>query len=66
MMRSYSAILLDYADFFGSDPAFHNWVKDLFLYYWEKAQEHNSLGYFANSVFSYFWNGHFAVYDVAD
>ncbi|HUK84234.1 MAG TPA: winged helix-turn-helix transcriptional regulator [Candidatus Acidoferrum sp.] len=27
---------VDYAGFFGTDPAFHNWVKDLFLYYWEK------------------------------
>jgi predicted transcriptional regulator len=29
---------IDYAGFFGTDPAFHNWVKDLFLYYWEKAK----------------------------
>jgi len=29
---------MDYAGFFGDDPAFHNWVKDLFLYYWEKAK----------------------------
>jgi predicted transcriptional regulator len=27
---------LDYTGFFGKDPVFHNWVKDLFLYYWEK------------------------------
>ena len=27
---------VDYAGFFGSDSNFHNWVKDLFLYYWEK------------------------------
>jgi predicted transcriptional regulator len=27
---------LDYTGFFGNDPVFHNWVKDLFLYYWEK------------------------------
>ena len=28
---------MDYlAGFFGKDPAFLNWVKDLFLYYWEK------------------------------
>jgi len=26
----------DYAGFIGTDPAFLNWVKDLFLYYWEK------------------------------
>lgn len=25
---------LDYAGFFGKDPAFHSWAKDLFLYYW--------------------------------
>jgi predicted transcriptional regulator len=29
---------IDYAGFFGEDPAFHNWVKDLFLYYWEKGK----------------------------
>jgi predicted transcriptional regulator len=29
---------MDYAGFFGNDPAFHNWVRDLFLYYWEKAK----------------------------
>ena len=29
---------MDYAGFFGDDPAFHNWVKDLFLYYWEKSK----------------------------
>jgi predicted transcriptional regulator len=29
---------IDYGGFFGSDPAFHNWVKDLFLYYWGKAK----------------------------
>ncbi len=26
----------DYVGFLGSDPAFISWVKDLFLYYWEK------------------------------
>ena len=26
----------DYAGFFGKDPVFLNWVKDLFLYYWNK------------------------------
>jgi predicted transcriptional regulator len=26
----------DYAGFLGKDPIFINWVKDLFLYYWEK------------------------------
>ena len=29
---------VDYAGFFGKDPTFHNWVKDLFLYYWEKGK----------------------------
>ena len=29
---------IDYAGFFGSDPTFHSWVKDLFMYYWEKAK----------------------------
>jgi predicted transcriptional regulator len=28
---------IDYAGFFGADPAFHTWVKDLFMYYWGKA-----------------------------
>ena len=29
---------VDYAGFFGEDPAFLSWVKDLFLYYWDKAK----------------------------
>src|SRR3972149_6770918 len=29
---------VDYAGFFGKDPKFHNWVKDLFLYYWDKGK----------------------------
>jgi predicted transcriptional regulator len=29
---------LDYAGFFGEDPVFHSWVKDLFLYYWQLGQ----------------------------
>jgi len=29
---------VDYAGFIGSDPTFLNWVKDLFLYYWEKGK----------------------------
>ena len=29
---------MDYASFNGSDPAFLNWVKDLFLFYWEKGK----------------------------
>ena len=33
---------VDYAGFFGSDRAFHNWVKDLFTYYWEKGKELHS------------------------
>jgi len=30
---------MDYAGFFGEDPVFHNWVKDLFRYHWEKAKQ---------------------------
>jgi len=29
---------MDYAGFYGKDPRFLNWVKDLFLYYWEKGK----------------------------
>jgi predicted transcriptional regulator len=29
---------MDYAGFWGDDPAFHNWVRDLFLCYWEKGK----------------------------
>jgi len=29
---------IDYAGFLGSDPVFHNWVMDLFLYYWDEGQ----------------------------
>ncbi len=29
---------MDYAGFFGNDSLFLNWVKDLFLYYWEKGK----------------------------
>jgi predicted transcriptional regulator len=29
---------VDYAGFFGADPTFHGWVKDLFVYYWDKAK----------------------------
>jgi len=29
---------MDYAGFHGKDPIFHNWVKDLFLYYWDKGK----------------------------
>jgi predicted transcriptional regulator len=29
---------MDYAGFLGNDSAFHNWVRDLFLYYWEKSK----------------------------
>jgi predicted transcriptional regulator len=28
---------MDYAGFYGNDPAFVNWTKDLFSFYWEKA-----------------------------
>ena len=27
----------DYTSFIGKDPRFHKWCKDLYLYYWEKA-----------------------------
>ena len=30
---------MDYAGFFGGDPTLHSWVKDLFLYYWEKGKK---------------------------
>jgi hypothetical protein len=30
---------MDYAGFLGSDPIFHNWVQDLFLFYWDKGKE---------------------------
>jgi predicted transcriptional regulator len=29
---------MDYAGFFGFDPTFHNWVKDLFVYYWDQGK----------------------------
>ncbi|MDH5690733.1 MAG: hypothetical protein OEY81_04835 [Candidatus Bathyarchaeota archaeon] len=29
---------MDYAGFYGEDPVFLNWVKDLFLYYWDKGK----------------------------
>ena len=29
---------VDYAGFFGKDPAFLNWAKDLFLHYWNKGK----------------------------
>ncbi len=29
---------MDYAGFYGKDPTFLNWVKDLFLYYWDKGK----------------------------
>ena len=28
----------DYTSFIGKDPRFHSWCKDLYLYYWEKAE----------------------------
>jgi len=31
---------MDYSGFLGADLAFHNWVKDLFLYYWEKSKRY--------------------------
>jgi predicted transcriptional regulator len=30
---------VDYAGFFGDDLTFVNWVKDLFMYYWEKSNQ---------------------------
>jgi predicted transcriptional regulator len=27
---------VDYAGFLGDDPTFVNWVKELFMHYWEK------------------------------
>lgn len=29
---------MDYAGFYGNDPVFLNWAKDLFLYYWDKSK----------------------------
>jgi len=29
---------IDYAGFLGDDPTFVNWVKELFMYYWEKGK----------------------------
>jgi predicted transcriptional regulator len=29
---------VDYAGFLGDDPTFVNWVKALFMYYWEKGK----------------------------
>lgn len=29
---------MDYAGFYGKDPVFLNWAKDLFLYYWDRAK----------------------------
>lgn len=29
---------MDYAGFYGKDPMFLNWIRDLFLYYWDKAR----------------------------
>lgn len=26
---------VDYAAFVGNDPVFHDWIRDVFLYYWE-------------------------------
>jgi len=34
---------IDYTGFGGSDPKFHKWCKDLYLYYWEKAKPITSL-----------------------
>jgi predicted transcriptional regulator len=29
---------IDYAGFFGEDSTFHSWVRDLFVYYWDKGK----------------------------
>lgn len=29
---------MDFAGFFGTEPTFRKWVKDLFIYYWEKGK----------------------------
>jgi len=29
---------VDYTSFFGKDPVFHDWVRDLFLHYWQKGK----------------------------
>ncbi len=31
---------VDYAGFFGEDPAFLGWLNDVFMYYWEKGRIH--------------------------
>jgi len=30
---------VDYTGFWGNDPAFLNWIKDLFLHYWQKGKQ---------------------------
>jgi len=32
---------MDYAAFYGSDPKFINWARELFLYYWDKGKPSN-------------------------
>jgi predicted transcriptional regulator len=32
---------VDYASFFGETPSFHDWVKDLFCYFWDKDKRVN-------------------------
>jgi predicted transcriptional regulator len=34
---------MDYTGFVSKDPEFHKWAKDLYLYYWEKAEPITSL-----------------------
>jgi predicted transcriptional regulator len=29
---------MDYAGFGGGDSQFHDWVRDMFLYYWDKGK----------------------------
>jgi predicted transcriptional regulator len=32
---------MDYAAFYGTDPKFVNWARELFLYYWDKGKPSN-------------------------
>lgn len=34
---------VDYAPFTSSDPVFHEWCRDLYLYYWERAKPSSSI-----------------------
>jgi predicted transcriptional regulator len=39
---------VDYAGFVSKDPVFLNWIKDLFLYYWEKGKRVDATPYRSN------------------